>query len=259
MSDLAVVNRIVCRPRRRPGPTGCCLTPDVPIDRPDPAIYSQKKIISGGGTPSWDSPDILTNFWSPWKLMPETSVTVRNLSSTASAVGVLVELSYSQFGIGMPRQSLSSMSVSLPPLGASTLLFALPQAVINGPQLISVFVRLLHGADADPSNNEGEQTIIHGLTSQVGRTIEFKFPVRNPANFAQSMSLVTYANTLGFTVSPTSHNFAPGEQIMVTGKISVAPGLHSSGDWIQQTATVAAFGTNGAMIGGLTYVVHIDD
>jgi hypothetical protein len=233
--------------------------PDVPIDRPDPAIYSQKQIISSGGTPTWDSPDILTNWWNPWKLMPESHVTVHNLSSTASAANIMVGVSFSTFGIGMPITALSSISVSLSPNASRELLFPLTQAMLGGEQLVSVFVQIVHGADADTSNNQGEQSIMHGLTSKVGRSIAFEVPVRNAAAFAQTMNFVTYANVLGFTISPTSHSFAPGEQIMVHGKIKVAAGLHAAPDWIAQSATMAAFGAGGALIGGMTYVVHIDD
>ena len=46
---------------------------------------------------------------------------------------------------------------------------------------------------------------------------------------------------------------------MVHGKVKVAPGLHASPDWIYQSATMAALGPGGALLGGMTYVVHIDD
>jgi hypothetical protein len=259
MIDLLPSTRRGCGPQRRPDSHACCVHPDVPIDRPDPAIYSQKQVLGSGATPTWDSPDILTNWWSPWKLMPESRVTVRNLSTTASAANVQVGVSFSPFGIGMPITALSSQSVSLAPSATADLLFPLTQAMLAGDQLVSVFVKIVHGADADTGNNEGEQSIIGGLTSQVGRVIEFAVPVRNPAAYPQTMSFVTYLNTLGFTVTPTSHAFAPLEQIIVHGKITVAPGLHAAPDWIQQTATLAALGPSGALIGGVTYVVHIDD
>lgn len=248
-----------CKPRRRPDRSACCLRPNVPIDRPDPAIYSQRQVLASGGTPTWDSPDILTNFWSPWKLMTESHVTVRNLSSTASAANILVNVGFSPFGIGMPVTALSSQYVSLAPSAGAELLYPLTQAMLAGDQLVSVFVDIIHSADADLNNNHGEQSIVHGLTSDVGRSIEFSFPVRNAAAYPQAMSFVTYANTLSFTVTPTSYAFAPLEQIMVHGKIKVAPGLHASPDWIYQSATMAALGSAGALLGGITYVVHIDD
>lgn len=248
-----------CRPQRRPEPAACCIRPDVPIDRPDPAIYSQKQVLAAGGTPTWDSPDILTNFWSPWKLMPESHVTVRNLSASASAANVLVSVGFSPFGIGMPVTALASQYVSLGPGAGAELLYPLSQAMLAGEQLVSVFVDITHSADSDPNNNHGEQSIMHGLTSAVGRSITFAFPVRNPAPYPQVMTFVVYANTLGFTVTPSTHSFAPNEQIMVQGKIQVTPGLHAAPDWIYQSATMAAIGAAGALVGGITYVVHIDD
>lgn len=248
-----------CRPPRRAERAACCLRPDVPIDRPDPAIYSQKRVLAAGGTPSWDSPDILTNRWAPFDLLPETKVTVRNLSTTASAANVSVGVGFSPFGIGMPVAPLSSVAVSLAPLASAQLVFPLSQALLDGDPLVAIFVKIVHGADIDPSNNEGEQAIIGGQTSVTGRDFSFNIPVRNPANFPQSMSFVTFANTLGFTVSPSSHNFAPLEQIIVKGTIKVAPGVHSSGSWIEQVATMAALGAGGALIGGVTYLVKIDD
>jgi hypothetical protein len=191
--------------------------------------------------------------------MPESHVTVHNLSGTASAANVMVGVSFSTFGIGMPINALSSISVSLSPGASRELLFPLTQAMLGGEQLVSVFVQIVHSADADSSNNEGEQSIMHGLTSEVGRSISFEFPVRNPAGYPQTMSFVTYANTLGFTVTPSSHSFAPGEQIIVHGKIKVAAGLHAAPDWIYQSATMAALGAGGTLVGGVTYVVHIDD
>lgn len=248
-----------CRPPKRPERAACCLHPNVPIDRPDPAIYSQKRELAAGATPSWDSPDILTNRWAPFDLLAEAKVTVHNLSTTASAANVQVSLGFSPFGIGMPVTALSSVMVSLAPAGSAQLNFPLSQALLDGDPLVAVFARIVHAADGDETNNEGEQAIIGGQTSASGRNFSFNIPVRNPSNFARTMNFVTFANTLGFTVSPSSHTFAPLEQIVVKGTIAVAPGLHSSGPWIEQTATMAALDSAGDLVGGVTYVVKIDD
>jgi hypothetical protein len=191
--------------------------------------------------------------------MPESRVTVRNLSTTASAANVQVSVGFSPFGIGMPATALSSISVSLAPSASAELLFPLTQAMLAGDQLVSAFVRIAHTADADPTNNEGEQAIIGAVTSQAGRVIEFDIPVRNHAGHPQAMSFVTFANTLGFTITPTSHAFAPLEQIIVRGKIVVAPDLHAGSTWIEQAATMAALTPGGELVGGVTYVVRIDD
>src|SRR6266700_2397680 len=79
----------------------CCVAvDDPPPARPDLAIYSQEEQLALGAAPTWDSPDILTNYWSPFKLMPEISVTVRNLSSSVAAVNAQVLLYTSVFGLG---------------------------------------------------------------------------------------------------------------------------------------------------------------
>jgi hypothetical protein len=248
-----------CRPQRRPEKSACCFQPNVPIDRPDPATYSQRRVLASGGSPSWDSPDILTNSWSPWRLLPESRVTVRNLSLTATAANVQVGLSFSPFGIGLPVAALGAQSVTLAPSANVELLFPLTQALLAGDQLVSVFVDVVLSTDKDFGNNHGEQAIIGGLTSEVGRVIEFVVPVRNPAAYSQAMSFVTYANSLGFTVGPTSYAFAPLQQILVHGRIIVPSTLHASSGFIEEEATMAAFGPGGALIGGATYVVHIND
>lgn len=259
LAMLAPGGRLGCNPPKRSESKACCITPNVPIERPDPATYSQRGVLQAGQTPSWDSPDVLTNSWGPFALLPETKVTVRNLSTTVSAANVQVALASSAFGIGMPKTPLSSVSVSLAPLGSAELVFPLSQALLNGDQRICIFVKIIHAADIDPSNNEGGQSVTGGQTSVTGRTIEFDIPVRNESNQSRTMNFITFANTLSFAVSPTAHSFAPLEQIIVKGRIKVAPGIHASPDWIEQTATMAALDAGGGLVGGMTYVVKIDD
>ena len=82
-SELTSLSRndSLCRPERhQPTGTGCCLTPyGAPPDRPDLATYSQDEQFSLGNTPTWDNPDIVTNFFNPFRLLPESQVTIRNL------------------------------------------------------------------------------------------------------------------------------------------------------------------------------------
>lgn len=54
-----------CRPQQDlDSRHSCCLIPyGAPPDRPDLATYSQEEQIAVGNPPTWDSPDILTNFW----------------------------------------------------------------------------------------------------------------------------------------------------------------------------------------------------
>ncbi|WP_395945573.1 hypothetical protein [Brevundimonas sp.] len=191
--------------------------------------------------------------------MPESRVTVRNRSATASAANVRVDIGFSAFGIGMPVTTVGAQFVSLAASAAADLLFPLPQALLAGDPLVSVFVQITHGADAETGNNHGEQAVIGAHTSEAGRDIVFKIPVRNPDAYPRILSFVTFANTLGFTVTPTGHAFAPLEQIIVEGRIKVAPGLHASPDTIEQTATMAALDASGALVGGVSCLVRIDD
>ncbi|HJQ39439.1 MAG TPA: hypothetical protein VKB93_20035 [Thermoanaerobaculia bacterium] len=43
------------------------------------ATYSQEAVLAAGGLPTWNSPDILTNYNTPWSLLAEPSLKVRNL------------------------------------------------------------------------------------------------------------------------------------------------------------------------------------
>jgi hypothetical protein len=147
-----------CDPKRRGEPRACCLRPSVPIDRPDPPFTARSRFWPPArrqpGQPRHPHELVVT-----WKLMPESRVTVRNLSTTASAANAQVSVGFSPFGIGMPVTALSSISVSLAPLASADLLFPLTQAMLAGDQLVSVFVKIVHAADADQANNTGEQAI----------------------------------------------------------------------------------------------------
>ena len=121
-----------CTPTRKSRlGTACCLKPQPPPDRPDPATYSQDEQFSLGTAPTWDSPDILTNYWNPFTLMPEATVKVRNLSGLVSAVNVQVLVATSAFGIGLPRTPMSAQIISLAPGQQSQLLFPFPQSLLQ--------------------------------------------------------------------------------------------------------------------------------
>ena len=250
-----------CRPdRNRPGGGSCAIRPPVPPERPDPAIYSQEQLLAGGSSASWDSPDILTNWWSPWRLMEETKVKVRNLSATAAASNVLVHLLRSGFGIGLSRTLELTRSVSLAPGETTQLLFPLPQAVLTGDPKTGVHIAIEHPTDQDAGNNRGSQVVFGALTSEDGRSFQLSFPVRNPVASAQQITLSLLANDLGASVAPAARVFGPLEQIQ--GQVSFAvPGfLHgSSAAPLDREVTIVGRGANGALIDGLTYIARIDD
>src|SRR2546427_8184052 len=102
---MAVLERIPdtpwCRPQR-PGRRGACCVPVAkPPERPDPAIYSQDQQIQAGQSPSWDTPDILTNPDVPWTLHLATQAPVRYLSPHLAAADAPVQGLGSTFGIGL--------------------------------------------------------------------------------------------------------------------------------------------------------------
>ncbi|CAN7741154.1 hypothetical protein [Variovorax sp. LjRoot178] len=240
----------------------CCIAVDgPPPNRPDLAIYSQEEQFAMGAVPTWDNPDLLTNYWSPFKLMPETSVTVRNLSSTTAAVNVQVSLYTSAFGIGAARDLMSSLIVHLAPLHSSTLLFPMTQALLNSAeQRIGVYVKITHPHDRRQINNAGAQLLADAYTSASGRNFSVTFPITNPLSTPQEISVAAFPNMLGATITPDVRTFSPLEQVPATMMLHVPSTLHGTpAAPDRQEVTVVAYGGDGRIIGGLTYVIWIDD
>jgi hypothetical protein len=226
---------------------------------PDPAIYSQQEQLANGTQPSWDSPDIVTNYLHPWKLMLESKVIVRNLSDQVAAVNTLVQLSISSFGIGMQRTPVSSQLITLDRGEVRSLLYPLPQTILNGDQLVSAFVDIQHSTDRNRINNHGEQAIAGVETSQAGRTFDLTLPVRNSTSAARTMLLEALGNDIGATVAPASHAFGPFQQITATVHAVVPATLHGTPHApLQKSVTIIARTPSGELLGGVTYRVRID-
>ncbi len=243
-----------CRPvPKRRG--ACCIRVDTPPQRPDPAIYSQDEQLALGQMPSWDSPDIVTNNDIPWTLRPETTVKVRNLSPTVTAVNTQVQVSLSEFGIGLPKTPLSSKLVTLPAGQEIQLAFPLPAAVTAGPQSIGVFVQIYHPNDAVEINSHGAQVITAFETKAAGRSVTTGVPVANPSGAAQAISLAILPNSVGASISPAAHNFAPFEQITAKLHVAVPGSMHNT----SQAVTVVAHDGSGALVGGATLLIWIND
>jgi hypothetical protein len=252
-----------CRPEKRPNPKDCCLPlgSDTPIDYPDPAIYSQEQQIALGNVPSWDNPDILTNYWAPFRLMTESRITVRNLSSTISAVNTLVHFSTSPFGIGMPQTLIASKQVSIAPASQVELLFPLPQATLKGDQRVGVYIRIEHsGGDANYDNNNGAQVHDGSYTTESGRNYAVAIPVYNDSNFSRQIQLSVMPTDIVASISPASHFFAPHEQLIATLNINVPAFLSGSpSNIISRAVTVVGRLTTGELIGGATKLLRIDN
>lgn len=251
-----------CTPRRISHlGTTCCYRPQTPPDRPDPAIYSQDEQFSLGNAPTWDSPDILTNYWNPFRLMPEAAVTVRNLSSSVSAVNTQVVVSTSAFGIGQPRNLMSAQIITLAPGQQSDLLFPFPQSLLQAvDQRICFHVTLVQPTDSRAINNMGSQAIADAYTSQAGRQIDCLFSVVNPTSAPQQISLSLLPNPLSAGVSPSAPVLAPLQQIMATLTVHVPTAVHgSSASPVRMDATVVGRDSSGKVLDGLTFVIWVDD
>ncbi len=250
-----------CRPQRQRARGCCCFTPKDPPDRPDLATYSQEEQLQMGVAPSWDSPDIVTNYWNPFRLEPDTQVVVRNLSPKATAVNALVTLSFAGFGIGLARSPFTSRVVTLAPLQEATLLFPLTQAMLNAPdQRIATFVRIDHPYDSKLINNKGEQLLADAYTSAEGRGFSVTFPVVNQLAGPETIALTVLPNDLGASVSPVSRTFAALEQFTATLTIALPATLHGTGaSPLRKDVTVVGRRGDGSLINGLTYVIWIDD
>lgn len=234
---------------------------DTPIARPDLAIYSQAEQFAIGAQPSWNSPDITTNFIGAAKLMPEALVTVRNLSPTASAIGANVHCYTSRFGIGFTRTMFGTVVINLPPGAQKQLQVPFPQAVLAGEQRIGFHVRIEHPTDPVAINNEGSQVIDAFATSKQGRSIATSFLVRNPLGAAQAITVQQLATQAGiqstFTISPAP--FGGFEERLCSVKINVEAWLVGGGGVTHdRNITFVARGANGQVIDGLTYYVGVD-
>jgi hypothetical protein len=238
------------RPPRHP----CGRIPVDPdrIETPDLATYSQEEELAAGRSPSWNSPDIVTNDWGPFRLMPEAHVTVRNISSTP-ATNVLVHYFIAPFGIGFPWTLLQTRALDLPAGSAADLLFPLDQATLGGDPRVGVNIRIEHPHDQALLNNVGAQVHDGSYTSEVGYTSSIQIPVLNDSNFARTIELAVAPSTITATVTPTSRAFAPHEQINATLQIQVPAGLAG-----QHDVTVVARLSSGELVGGVTKLIRVN-
>ena len=227
--------------------------------KPDLAIYSQGERLASGFVPSWDSPDITTNHWGPFRLMDETRVRVRNVADVP-AVNALVHYYVSPFGIGTTRSLLQTRQVNIAPQSEIELNFPLDDATLQGDPRVGVHVVLEHPHDPNTQNNRGSQVHDGAYTSGVGRVHSIQIPVVNSSGQTLTMQLGVLPTDILATVSPTSHTFLPHEQIMATLQIEI-PGFLSgtSGVPVERHVSVIARLGDGSLVGGATRLLRIDN
>jgi len=243
---------------RRPK-CSCVRVDDKPIDTPDLAIYSQGEQLATGGLPSWDSPDIVTNDWRPFRLRQEATVTIRNLSGTTSAANARVHFYTSPFGIGTRRQLRLTRVVNVGPAQQVALLFPLHQEVLAGDPRTGVHIVIEHPTDRDGINNAGSQVHDGGYTTESGRTFNVSIPVLNDSGVIRQIDLAVLPTDLVATITPASRVFGPFEQVIATLHIEVPAFLIGSpANEIARAVTVLARAA-GEMIGGATRLLRIDN
>jgi hypothetical protein len=251
-----------CSVRQRPAVKRCCCisTRDVPIEHPDLAIYSQEEQLNMGMMPSWDNPDITTNNWGPFRLMPEATVIVRNLSATVPAANALVHYYTAPFGIGTRRTLKQSRQLSIGAGQAVSLNFPLDQVTINGDQRVGVHIVIEHPTDNKRINNNGSQVHNGAYTTESGRNFTIAIPVFNDFPVNRQIQLSILPTDMLASLNILSHNFLPYEQILVNLRIVVPAAIVGSpGDEKHTQVTVTGRLTDGTLIGGVTHLLRINN
>jgi hypothetical protein len=263
--QLAAVNLAkrpkLCEMLIRKRRTHChCISTDKPPKRPDPAIYSQLQRLSQGLAASWESPDVQTNYWSPWRFMDSIVVYVRNESTESSAVNTLVQAKWAAFGIGTPLNPLGDQVINLGIApDQQTLLFPVNDSLRALGNDVSIQINISHPHDKDVANNTGFQAI-HGVsTSESGRSPGMTFAVVNASASTETITLVVLANDIAATVTPAVRTYAPNEQITATLSAVVPASITPpAGGYILKDATVVGYNSSGKILGGVTLLVRVD-
>ena len=256
------ISRCRCQGERKPPRKDrcICIHTDDPIEKPDLAIYSQVEQLNNGNVPNWDSPDIVTNFWKPFRLMDEAKVKVRNLSPTVPAINALVHYSTSPFGIGTTQELKLTRVVNIPPGGEIELLFPLDQSTLQGDPRVGVHIQIEHPHDPNMINNEGAQVHDGGFTTESGRNFTVQIPVYNDSNFSREIQLSVMPTDIITSLNPASKVFAAHEQIIATLNIQIPNFLHGTpAAYISRAVTVVGRLTSGELVGGVTRLIRIDD
>lgn len=264
MADTATLSdRSICSAQPKSRTTCCLQVPAKIVHDPDPAIYDQQLVFETGGAPTFDSPDITTVHLWPVSPIADLGVTVRNLSTQASANNTRIDLSWSAWGIGMPRTPIGSTFVNLARAGFSGSQVSI--SVTNPPAVVAasrygIFVDVVHPYDTDPDNNHGEQTV-DGFQTSAGRKKSFVVPVRNPTGSVQTVNLsVGPAQVVPWvTVVPATLTLAAGAQQDVMVSVDVPTSIPASPPGTLISATVDVLATiGGSYLGGISIDILFD-
>ena len=248
------------RPRKRPGDY-CLRITNIPNHRPDLAIYSQDEELSLGRVPTWNSPDITTNDWGPFRLMEAVEVRITNRSTRANAGNALINLYVGPFGIGMPLSLTASRKVTVIHGNAVNIQFPLEGSLRSGDtQRLSFMVRAEHPYDTELINNQGSQCIDGRQTSLTGRHFAVDIPVKNPhPTIRRRITLQIVPGDLAASIDWDHYDFAPLEEKVVRLDITVPEGLRETEDASNKhPVTVIATYDGDKLLGGATIITRVD-
>jgi hypothetical protein len=206
LRGLLRICRLAGRDRNKPADG---VVPPWAYRQPDPMIYSQQFLQAQGLAVTWDNPDITVELASApgirvdkHALLPDTDYLVVtrawNTSTTASAPGLPIKVSYLEFGVGTTRHEIGSSTTDLSVKGGSacpafaTVLWRTPAT----PGHYCLQSELLWDDDAQPANNLGQtNTDVKPLNSPHAA---FTFPVRND----QRRRAVVHMAADGYVIPP---------------------------------------------------------
>jgi hypothetical protein len=247
-----------------PPRSSCCIKiPATIIHDPDPEIYTQPAIAAGGSLPTFNNPDIETvDLW-PVRPLDPITFRIRNLSAEASANQTRVDVSWSLWGIGMPRTVMSTVFANLPRAGfpASEQQLSVPlAAAAKNAGLYGILVQIYHPYDRDTTNNSGEQTV-DGFQTSGGRARNFTLPVRNPSGATQTITFEKGPTDVAGWVNlvPSSLTLAPGAQSNISVQVAVPPWVPISppGTLISYSIDIMAL-IGGNYLGGVSILILVD-
>jgi len=217
-------------------------------------------VLQNGGVPNWDSPDIITNDWRPFKLKQEAEVKVRNISPDTPATNALIHYSISPFGIGTKLERKLTKTVSITANSEIELLFPLDQTTLDGDPRVGVHIQIEHPHDENIMNNVGSQVHDGGYTTESGRNFNVQIPVYNNSNFSRQINLSIMPTDVVTNLNTINHVFAAHEQITVTLNVQIPNFLHGTPALVSnREVTVVGRLPNGELIGGVTRLIRIDD
>jgi hypothetical protein len=173
--------------------------------KPDPCIYDQFYLMSQGMDVTWDNPDI----WLEEGGVPITgnpvagrqydiAVRVWNNSLEAPAFHVAVRFFVRDYGAGATPEFIGATDIpvlqvrALPP-AETRLAWRAPPS--GGHYCL--LVQLVHGDDANPANNEGQENL-NVVAAAPGAPVTLVLPIHNP-----------HADALEFTVAASAYR-VPG-------------------------------------------------